>query len=67
LDGTVANKEVNIVQSGTLDHGLLAKADRTVDVRDAILGGSGGRTGTTGGNGRNFFEQALESRYEDGE
>jgi hypothetical protein len=31
------------------------------ELQDAILGESGGRTRTTGGKGRNFFDQALES------
>ena len=37
------------------------------DPQDAILGESGGRTRTTGGKGRNFFEQALESWSVDSE
>ena len=68
IDGTTAKYEViNLVLAGTVEHGLLAMVERKADLQDAILGESGGRIRTTGGQGRNFFEQALESWYEDGE
>jgi hypothetical protein len=62
IDGTAAKYEViNLVLTGTLEHGLLTMVERKADLQDAILGESGGRTRTTGGKGRNFFEQALEN------
>jgi hypothetical protein len=68
IDGTAAKYEViNLVLTGTLERGLLAMVERKADLQDAILGESGGRTRTTGGKGRNFFEQALESWSEDPE
>ena len=68
IDGTAATYEViSFVVAGALDHELLAVAERKADLQDAILGESGGRTRTTGGKGRNFFEQGLEKWSEDGE
>jgi hypothetical protein len=62
IDGTAAKYEVvNRVLTGTLEHGLLSMLERKAYLQDAILGESGGGTRTTGGKGRNFFEQALES------
>lgn len=68
IDGTAAKyKVINLVLTGTLEHGLLAMVELKADLQDAMLGESGGRTRTTGGKGRNFFEQALESWSENPE
>jgi hypothetical protein len=68
IDGTAAKyKDINLVLTDTLEHGLLAMVEFKADLQDAILDESGGRTRTTGGKGRNFFEQALESWSENPE
>jgi SNF2 family DNA or RNA helicase len=68
IDGTAEKNEViNLVLTGTLEHGLLAMFEPKAELPDAILGESGGRTRTTGGKGRNFFDQALESWSENPE
>lgn len=61
IDGTAPRYQViNLVLTGTLEHGLLRMVERKADLQDAILGERGGRARTTGGRGRNFFEEALE-------
>jgi SNF2 family DNA or RNA helicase len=68
IDGTAEKNEViNLVRTGTLKRGLLAMVGPKAELQDAILGESGGRTRTTGGKGRNFFDQALESWSENPE
>ena len=68
IDGTAETNEVtNFVLTGTPKHGLLAMVEPKAELPDAILGESGGRTRTTGGKGRNFFDQALESWSENPE
>lgn len=62
IDGTAEKNEViNLELTGTLEYGLLAMVEPRAELQDAILGDSGGRTRTTGGKGRNFFDQALEN------
>jgi hypothetical protein len=46
---------------------LVRSVKRKTDRQDDILRESDGRTRTTGGNGRNFVEQALESWSVDSE
>jgi hypothetical protein len=66
IDGTAAKYEVtNLVRSATLEDVRLAMVERRADLRDPILGASGGRTRITGSKGRNFFEHALEIWPED--
>ena len=67
IDGTAKYEVINLVLTGTLEHGLLSMLERKADLQDAVLGESGRRTRTTGGKGRNFFEQALESWSVDSE
>ena len=49
----------------TLENVRLAMVERRADLRDPILGASGERTRTTGSEGRNLFERALEIWPED--
>ncbi len=67
-DGTAEKYEViNLVLTGTLEHGLLAMVERKADFPNAIRSELGGRTRATGGKGRNFFEPALENWSENPE
>jgi hypothetical protein len=68
IDDTDAKYEViDFVLTSTPEHGLLPMVEFKANLRDTILSESGGRTRTTGGKGRNFFEPALETWSENPE
>jgi hypothetical protein len=69
-DGDPENRVPSPCVSKSRSEGLKPEErllERKADPQDAILGESGGRTRTTGGKGRNFFEQAPESWSVDSE
>lgn len=60
VDGTSPSYLVqNMTLKGTLEEGILRMVEHKADLVDAIFGESGGRSKTTGRNGRNIFQDAL--------
>lgn len=63
VDGNVLVRYevINYTIAKTIEEGIIAMVGQKADLSDAILGESGSRHQTTGRNGRNVFENAIEN------
>ena len=66
IDGTAPRYLVlNLTLRGTIEEGILKLVERKADLQDVLFGEAGGRSRSTGRNGRNVFAEAFDQWVDD--